>query len=37
MDSMPQKIFSTKPNGDVDYFNPRWTEFTGLSFETIRD
>ena len=22
MDSMPQKIFTAKPNGDVDYFNP---------------
>jgi len=37
MDSMPQKIFTAKPNGDVDYFNPIWTEFTGLMFEHIRD
>ncbi|MGH8659221.1 MAG: hybrid sensor histidine kinase/response regulator [Gammaproteobacteria bacterium] len=37
MDSMPQKIFTAKPNGDVDYFNPQWTEFTGLSFEQIKD
>jgi PAS domain S-box-containing protein len=37
MDSMPQKIFTAKPNGDVDYFNPIWTEFTGLTFEQIRD
>ena len=37
MDSMPQKIYTAKPNGDVDYFNPQWTEFTGLSFEHIRD
>jgi len=37
MDSMPQKIFTATPNGDVDYFNPQWTEFTGLPFETIRD
>ncbi|MGH8613436.1 MAG: PAS domain S-box protein, partial [Gammaproteobacteria bacterium] len=36
MDSMPQKIFTAEPNGDVDYFNPQWTEFTGLPFETIR-
>ena len=36
MDSMPQKIFTAKPNGDVDYFNPIWTEFTGLTFEHIR-
>jgi PAS domain S-box-containing protein len=37
MDSMPQKIFTAKPNGDVDYLNPVWTEFTGLSFEQIRE
>ncbi len=37
MDSMPQKIFTARPNGDVDYFNPQWTDFTGLSFEAIRD
>ena len=37
LDSIPQKIATTRPNGDVDYFNPQWTEFTGLSFEKIRD
>ncbi len=36
-ESMPQKIFTAKPNGDVDYFNPQWMAFTGLSFEQIRD
>ena len=36
MDSMPQKIGTTKPNGDVDYFNPQVTEFTGLSFEQLQ-
>ena len=36
-ESMPQKIFTAKPNGDVDYFNRQWTEFTGLSFEQIKD
>ena len=37
MDSMPQKIFTAQPDGNVEYFNPQWTEFTGLSFEQIRD
>jgi PAS domain S-box-containing protein len=37
MDSMSQKILTATPTGDVDYFNPVWTEFTGLSFEQIRD
>ncbi len=36
LDSMPQKIFTAQPNGEVDYFNPQWTEFTGLSFEQIK-
>ena len=37
LDSMPQKIFTAKPNGDVNYFNQQWTKYTGLSFEQIRD
>jgi PAS domain S-box-containing protein len=36
-ESMPQKIFTATPKGDVDYFNRQWMEFTGLPFETIRD
>jgi PAS domain S-box-containing protein len=34
--SIPQKIFTANANGDVDYFNQQWTEFTGLSFEQIK-
>ncbi|MCX7399321.1 MAG: PAS domain S-box protein [Planctomycetales bacterium] len=36
MDSMPQKIGTTNPNGEVDYFNPQVTEFTGLSFDQLQ-
>ena len=36
-ESMPQKIFTAKPDGEVDYFNPEWMEFTGLTFAQIRD
>ncbi len=36
-ESMPQKIFTARANGDVDYFNRQWMEFTGLSFEQIKD
>jgi|GEM_PF-3073152 len=36
-ESMPQKIFTTKADGDVDYANQAWMEFTGLSFEQLRD
>jgi PAS domain S-box-containing protein len=34
-ESMPQKIFTAKPNGDVDYVNRQWFEFTGLPFENM--
>lgn len=27
--SMPQKIFTILPNGDSDYVNPQWNEYTG--------
>ncbi|MGH8503652.1 MAG: PAS domain-containing sensor histidine kinase [Gammaproteobacteria bacterium] len=37
LDSTPQKIFTASPDGKVDYFNPQWSEFTGLPFEIIRD
>ncbi len=36
-ESMPQKIFTARSNGEVDYFNQQWMEFTGLSFEQIKD
>ncbi|WP_293394843.1 CHASE3 domain-containing protein [Nevskia sp.] len=31
MNAIPQKIFTARPNGDIDYFNPHWSEYTGLS------
>ncbi len=36
-ESMPQKIFTATPSGEIDYFNRQWIEFTGLTFEQIRD
>jgi len=36
-ESMPQKIFTAEPSGNIDYFNQQWTEFTGLSFEQIQN
>ena len=36
-ESMPQKLFTAKPDGSIDYINRQWTEFTGLTFEEIRD
>lgn len=36
-ESMPQKVFTATPEGEVDYFNPQWMEYTGLTFDQIRD
>jgi PAS domain S-box-containing protein len=35
-EAMAQKIFTAKPDGEIDYFNRQWMEFTGLSFEQIK-
>ena len=35
LDSMPQKINTSRPNGEVDYFSPQWAEFSGLTFAEI--
>jgi PAS domain S-box-containing protein len=29
-DAMPQIVWTTRPDGTIDYLNRRWTEFTGL-------
>ncbi|WP_224997813.1 PAS domain S-box protein [Cesiribacter sp. SM1] len=36
-DAMPQKVWTAKANGDVDYFNQKWLDYTGLSFEALKD
>ncbi len=36
MDSMPQKIGTATPEGEVDYYNPQMSEFTGLSFDELQ-
>ncbi|HYO07381.1 MAG TPA: PAS domain-containing protein [Tepidisphaeraceae bacterium] len=30
-DAMPQIVFAARPDGEVDYFNRRWYEYTGLA------
>jgi|CXWL01.1.fsa_nt_gi two-component system CheB/CheR fusion protein len=37
MESIPQKILTATPEGAVDYYNPQWFEFTGLTFDQIKD
>lgn len=32
-DTMPQLVWSTLPDGFHDYYNARWFEYTGLTFE----
>jgi PAS domain S-box-containing protein len=32
-ESLPQLVWSSRPDGSVDYVNRRWCEFTGLSAE----
>ena len=29
--AMPQKVWTAKANGDVDYYNEKWLKYTGLS------
>ncbi len=36
LDTMPPKIATTKPNGEVEYFNPQWSEYTGLPFDQLK-
>jgi PAS domain S-box-containing protein len=36
-EAMPQKIFTAAADGAVDYVNQQWLEFTGASFNEIRD
>jgi PAS domain S-box-containing protein len=33
-DAMPQIVWTARPDGNIDYLNHRWTEFTGLP-ETV--
>ena len=30
-DTMPQIVWTARPDGYIDYYNERWYEFTGLS------
>src|SRR5690242_597804 len=35
-DNVPQLIWTNLPNGEADYFNKRWYDFTGLTYEQSR-
>ena len=36
-DLMPAKISNAKANGEVTYFNKQWLDFSGYSFEELKD
>jgi PAS domain S-box-containing protein len=36
-EAMPKKIFTSTPKGAYDYFNLQWMEFTGATFDDLRD
>ena len=35
-ESMPQKVCTAKPNGDVDYFNATWLAYAGLTLDQMK-
>ncbi|HEY9849740.1 MAG TPA: PAS domain S-box protein [Leptolyngbyaceae cyanobacterium] len=35
-ESIPQLVWTAKPNGEVDYYSQRWCEYTGLTAEQIQ-
>lgn len=36
LSSMPQKIFTARAGGEMDYFNPEWAEYTGQTFGQLK-
>lgn len=36
-EAIPQIVWAAKPNGDINFFNHRWFEYTGLSLEQSLD
>ncbi|HEX8549120.1 MAG TPA: PAS domain-containing sensor histidine kinase [Cytophagaceae bacterium] len=36
-ETVPQIFWTAQPNGNLDYFNKRWYDYTGLTFEETKD
>ncbi|HVU24578.1 MAG TPA: PAS domain S-box protein [Opitutus sp.] len=36
-DTMPQIIWTARPDGNLDYYNQRWHDYTGMTFAQTRD
>jgi len=37
MEAMPQIIWTSKPDGNMDFYNQRWYVYTGMTFEETKD
>jgi PAS domain S-box-containing protein len=37
LEALPQMAWTSRPDGSVNYYNKRWYDFTGSTFETMRD
>jgi two-component system sensor histidine kinase/response regulator len=36
-DAMPQIVWTAKPDGNLDYYNERWFDYTGMTIEQTKD
>jgi PAS domain S-box-containing protein len=36
-DTMPQIVWTARPDGNLDYYNKRWFDYTGLTIEQTKD
>jgi two-component system, sensor histidine kinase and response regulator len=36
-DAMPQIVWTARPDGNTDYYNQRWFDYTGMSIEQTKD
>jgi PAS domain S-box-containing protein len=36
-EAMPQIIWTARPDGNLDYYNQRWYDYTGMTFEQTKD
>jgi PAS domain S-box-containing protein len=36
-DSMPQMVWAATPGGDIDYYNQRWYDYTGMTLTQSKD
>jgi PAS domain S-box-containing protein len=36
-DAMPQIVFTAQPDGSLDYYNKRWFDYTGMTFDQTKN